>query len=226
MKSRILIVEDEASIAMGLKDDLELEGYEIEVVSDGNDAVAAIGSRSYDLMLLDVMLPGKSGYDVCREVRTQNPQLPIIMLTAKSHEAEKVLGLEMGADDYVTKPFSPLELRARVKAVLRRSQASKRASYALGPLEVDFDRMEVRSGGARVDLTALEFKLLVALIQHEGRVLSRNRLLDIVWGSDIVVSDRVVDTHVANLRKKLGSEGSAHISSIRGVGEDVRPYRL
>ncbi len=134
MSARILIVEDEPSIALGLRDDLKLEGYQVEVVDNGNAAVDLACAEPFDLVLLDVMLPGKSGYDVCRELRSKKPDLPIIMLTAKSHDAEKVLGFEIGADDYVTKPFSPLELRARIKALLRRSQGSQPTTYAFSSL--------------------------------------------------------------------------------------------
>ncbi len=223
MNKRILIVEDEPSIALGLQDDLELEGYQVEVVDSGNQAVIKACNESWDLILLDVMLPDKSGYDVCREVRSKKPDVPIIMLTARSHEAEKVLGLEMGADDYVTKPFSPLELRARIKAQLRRSATSKVSNFRFSTLAVNFERMEVLDGNNPIDLTALEFKLLGALIQNRGQVLSRDRILDLVWGAQAVVTDRVIDTHIANLRKKLEPNGSAHILSIRGMGYRFDP---
>ncbi len=223
MSARILIVEDESSIALGLRDDLELEGYQVEVVDNGNTAVDLACAEPFDLLLLDVMLPGKSGYDVCREVRSKKPDLPIIMLTAKSHDAEKVLGLEIGADDYVTKPFSPLELRARVKALLRRSQGSQPTSYAFSSLVLNLERMEVLDGERPIELTSLEFKLLTALIQNSGVVLSRDRILDLVWGANVVITDRVIDTHIANLRKKLEPDGSKHISSIRGMGYRFDP---
>ncbi len=223
MSARILIVEDESSIALGLRDDLKLEGYQVEVVDNGNAAVDLACAEPFDLLLLDVMLPGKSGYDVCREVRSKKPDLPIIMLTAKSHDAEKVLGLEIGADDYVTKPFSPLELRARVKALLRRSQGSQPTSYAFSSLVLNLERMEVLDGERPIGLTSLEFKLLTALIQNSGVVLSRDRILDLVWGANVVITDRVIDTHIANLRKKLEPNGSKHISSIRGMGYRFDP---
>ncbi|MCH8276101.1 MAG: response regulator transcription factor [Bacteroidetes bacterium] len=218
MNERILIVEDEPSIAIRLEDDLTLEGYAVVVVDDGVVAVKRALEDDFDLMILDVMLPGKSGYDVCREVRKVKPQLPILMLTAKSHEAEKVLGLEMGADDYVTKPFSPLELRARIRALLRRSSASEQTIFSFGPFTMDVERMEVRSGDDRLDFTLLEFKLLAALVQNKGHVVARNRLLDLVWGADVVVTDRAIDTHVTNIRKKLGPKGSDFIASVRGMG--------
>lgn len=223
MNTRILIVEDEPAIALGLRDDLELEGYQVEVVDNGETAVRKACNESFDLLLLDVMLPGKNGYDVCREVRDKKPDLPIIMLTARSHEAEKVLGLEMGADDYVTKPFSPLELRARIKAQLRRSRKSQPSSYTFSSILVNLHRMEVLDGDRLIELTALEFKLLTTLIQNAGRVLSRDRILDLVWSTNTVVTDRVIDTHIANLRKKLEPIGSKHISSIRGTGYRFDP---
>lgn len=220
MKTRILIVEDDPAIGMALRDDLELESYQAELCSHGEEGARRALTEAFDLVLLDIGLPGKSGLDVCREVRVGKPDLPVILLTAMSSEAEKVLGLEMGADDYVTKPFSPLELRARIKALLRRSARSEPQIQAFGDFEVDFHRMELRRGDAVIDLTALEFKLLGAFLHHAGHVLSRDRLLDLVWGSNAVMTDRVIDTHVANLRKKLGA-GGGHIVSVRGVG-----YRL
>lgn len=223
MNARILIVEDEPAIALGLRDDLELEGYEVEVAGDGETAIRKACNEVFDLLLLDVMLPGKSGYDVCREVRAKKPELPIIMLTARSHEAEKILGLELGADDYVTKPFSPLELRARIKARLRHAQNSRPSSYAFSSLVVNLDKMEVLDGNRVIELTAHEFKILIALIQNAGRVLSRDRILDLVWSANAVVTDRVIDTHIANLRKKLEPNGSSHISSIRGTGYRFDP---
>ncbi len=218
MNERILIVEDEPSIARRLEDDLTLEEYKIVVVDDGVLATKRAIEDDFDLMILDVMLPGKSGYDVCREVRKVKPLLPILMLTAKSHEAEKVLGLEMGADDYVTKPFSPLELRARIKALLRRSHPLEQNIFSFGSLTLDLEKMEVRSEDARLDFTLLEFKLLAAFVQNKGHVLSRSRLMDLVWGPSVVVTDRAIDTHVANIRKKMGAEDADLISSVRGLG--------
>jgi DNA-binding response OmpR family regulator len=223
MNTRILIIEDEPAIALGLRDDLELEGYQVEIADDGKAGMLKACNESFDLLLLDVSLPGMNGYDVCRVLRGKKPDLPIIMLTARSHEAEKVLGLELGADDYVTKPFSPLELRARIKAQLRRSQSSQVLSYTFSTLQVNFDRMEVLEGKSPIELTTLEFKLLKTLIQSVGRVLSRDQILDSVWGTNAVVTDRVIDTHIANLRKKLEPNGAKHISSIRGMGYRFDP---
>jgi two-component system alkaline phosphatase synthesis response regulator PhoP len=223
MSFRILVVEDEPSIATGLKDDLELEGYSVDVSADGAEAVTLALQEEFDLMVLDIMLPGKSGYDVCREVRGRKPGLPIIMLTARSREAEKVLGLEIGADDYVTKPFSPVELRARIKALLRRTVGKDINQFFFGNYELNLERMELKDGARIIELTALEFKLLGALARNAGRVLSRDQILDLVWGANAVLTDRVIDTHIANLRKKLETPGKEHISSIRGVGYRFDP---
>jgi len=220
---RILIVEDEPSIAFALEADLRTEGYGVTVTSTGDEALRLARDESFDLILLDVMLPGTDGFDVCRSLRRREDRTPIIMLTAKAGEAEKVMGLELGADDYVTKPFSPRELRARIKAALRRGGDPHPDTFQFGNVDIDFARCEVRRGGKAVDLSALEFKLLTALIQNSGHVLSRARILDLVWGADVVVTDRVIDTHIANLRKKLEPNGAKHISSIRGMGYRFDP---
>jgi len=218
--SRILIVEDEPSIALGLQGDLALEGYDVEVVGNGDQALQRLHADPYDLVLLDVMLPGKDGFAVCREVRRAALPVRIILLTAKSEEAEKVLGLELGADDYVTKPFSPLELRARVKAVLRRNSDDDLEAYRFGDVEVDFARGEVRRGGEDVGITAIELKLLGTFIRRRGRVLSRDQLLDEVWGHASAPTDRVVDNHIMNLRRKVEPEPESprYVVSLRGQG--------
>ncbi len=218
--TRILIVEDEPSVAMGLEDDLALEGYEVEVVRDGEAASRRAREEPFDLIVLDVMLPRKDGFEVCRELRRGGLQTPIIMLTAKTQGSDKVLGLDLGADDYVTKPFSPRELRARIKAVLRRTEGRLPELYSFGDVEVNFSRHEVRRGQEVVALTPVEFKLLSVLIRHRGRVLSRNELLDEVWGRDSLVTDRVVDTHILNLRKKIEPEPSQarYVVAVRGAG--------
>ena len=218
--ARLLVVEDEADIAFGLERDLALEGYEVDVVGDGESALQRAAQRTFDLILLDVMLPGKDGFDVCRELRRSGVQTPIILLTAKSHEAEKVLGLELGADDYVTKPFSPVELRARIKALLRRAADGDLDVFRFGAFEVDFDRFELRCSGEPVELTPIEFKLLAAFVRSPGRLLSRQQLLDKVWGRDTHVTDRVVDTHIGNLRRKieLDPQRPAFLISVRGFG--------
>src|SRR5262245_54103223 len=163
--TRILVVEDESGIALGLEDDLRLEGWDVELVADGAVASKRAREQQFDLILLDVMLPGKDGFDVCRELRRAGLQTPIIMLTAKAQEAEKILGLDLGADDYVTKPFSPKELRARIRAALRRKTESDKPNvYRFGDVEVDSARCELRRAGTVVETTATEFKLLSAFI--------------------------------------------------------------
>ena len=200
---RILVVEDEAAIAFGLRLDLKGEGYDVEIAADGESALRRARSEDYDLILLDVMLPGKDGYEICRELRREGSRTPIIMLTARAQEAEKVMGLEIGADDYVTKPFSPRELRARVKAALRRTADDGPPVRGFGDAEVDFGRCELRRAGKPVELTALEFKLLAVLVRSGGKVLSRDQLLDLVWGRGTFVTDRVVDNHIVTLRRKV-----------------------
>lgn len=218
--AKILVVEDEPSIALGLKNDLKLEGYSVDVAGDGETALRRAGREAFDLILLDLMLPRKDGLAVCRELRLAGIRTPIIMLTAKAREAEKVLGLELGADDYVTKPFSPLELRARVKAILRRASGEAPDVYRFGDVEVDFARAEVRLSGTAVDLTPLEFKLLSTFIRRRGRVLTRERLLDEVWRPDSSPTDRVIDNHIMNLRRKIepAPNESRYIVSVRGLG--------
>ena len=218
--SRILIVEDEPDIALALEDDLRTEGYDVEVAGDGETASRRARESSWDLLLLDVMLPRKDGFEVCRELRRAGVTTPIIFLTARAQEAEKVLGLEMGGDDYVTKPFSPRELRARIKTVLRRVTPSKAERYAFGTVEVDFARGELIRDGRQVDVTPLELKLLATFIERRGRVLSRDQLLDSAWGNGTHVTDRVVDTHIVNLRRKIEPSPAEprFLISVRGLG--------
>jgi len=218
--SRILVVEDEAALAGAIEDDLVLEGYEVEVASDGHAAAARALAEAFDLIILDVMLPGKDGFEVCRELRRAGRRTPIIMLTARAQESDKILGLELGADDYVTKPFSPRELRARVKAAIRRGSADLPEVCRFAEVEIDITRREVRRGGAVVDVTPLEFKMLAAFVRRPGRLLTRAQLLDEVWGPGVFVTDRVVDTHMANLRKKIEADPAEprHLVSVRGAG--------
>jgi DNA-binding response OmpR family regulator len=223
--SRLLIVEDEQSIATELKHDLELEDYEVVTSSDGQEALDLVRRGGFDLMVLDRMLPGKDGFEVCRELRRSGSRIPIIMLTDRTSEAERCLGLDLGADDYLTRPFSPMELRARIKAVLRRSRREDAPLLRFGVYELDQNRFELRIGDEVVHLTPLEYRLLITFTRHPGRVLSRDRLLDLVWGPDTFITDRLVDTHIANLRKKIESDTSApvHIVSIRGMGYRFDP---
>jgi len=218
--ARILVVEDEPPLALGLEDDLKLEGYEVEVVRDGETASRRAREQSFDLIILDVMLPRKDGFEVCRDLRRAGMRTPVILLTARTQESDKVLGLELGADDYVTKPFSPRELRARVKAALRRATGEMPEFYRFGDVEVDFARCELRRAGKTVEMTPIEFKLLAAFIRHRRHTLSRGKLLDEVWGRETCVTDRVVDTHITNLRRKIESKTSEprFLVSVRGMG--------
>lgn len=218
--ARILVVEDEPDLLLGLEDDLKLEGYEVEAVRDGEAASRRAREQPFDLIILDVMLPHKDGFEVCRELRRAGLRTPMILLTAKTQESDKVLGLELGADDYVTKPFSPRELRARVKAALRRGAGEMHEIYRFADVEVDFTRCELRRAGRAVEVTPIEFKLLVAFIHHRGHTMSRDKLLDEVWGRETFVTDRAVDTHITNLRKKIEPKPSEpqFVVSVRGLG--------
>jgi two-component system alkaline phosphatase synthesis response regulator PhoP len=218
--TKVLIVEDDRDIALGLEEDLTHHGFQVESVGDGEKAIHRSKECDWDLIILDIMLPRKDGFEVCQELRRAGIKTPIIMLTAKTHEAEKIFGLELGADDYITKPFSPRELRARIHAVLRRVSESFLGTYNFGNCEVDFDRGEVRRGGQPINITALEFRLLTALIHSQGRVLSREQLIDAAWGYTTIITERVVDTHILNLRKKIEPvpEKPCYICSVRGMG--------
>ena len=217
---RILVVEDEPAIAVCLQGDLRLEGYDVEVAADGESAVARAREGPFDLILLDVMLPKKDGFEVCRELRRGGVRTPIILLTARTEEAEKVLGLELGADDYVTKPFSPKELRARIKAMLRRAGGEPVETYRFGEIELDLGRCELRRSGKPVETTPLELKLLALFVRSRGRTLTRDKLLDQVWGPGVFVTDRVVDNHINHLRRKIEPEPARprYLVSVRGVG--------
>ena len=217
---RLLIVEDEPDIALGLEDDLKVEGYDVEVVADGMTAVRRGRESGWDLILLDVMLPGKDGFDVCRELRRHGIRTPIIFLTAKVQDTEKMLGFELGADDYVTKPFSPRELRARIKARLRSSTRESVEVYRFGEVEVDFGRAELRRKGQIVEITPLELNLLETFISRRGRVLTRDQLLNAAWGHGTHVTDRAVDAHIVNLRRKIEPRPAEpqFLVSVRGLG--------
>jgi DNA-binding response OmpR family regulator len=217
---KVLIVEDDKDIALGLEDDLTHHGFQVETVGDGEKAMHIAKNGNWDLIILDIMLPRKDGFAICQELRRSGIKTPVIMLTAKTHEAEKIFGLEIGADDYITKPFSPRELRARIHAVLRRMPEESLDTYSFGDCEIDFSRGEVRHSGKPIDLTALEFRLLTAFIQRRGRVLSREQLIDAAWGPATIVTERVVDTHILNLRRKIEPvpEKPRYIHSVRGMG--------
>jgi two-component system alkaline phosphatase synthesis response regulator PhoP len=218
--AKILVVEDEPDIALGLKLDLSNEGHEVEVVGDGEAASRRSREQAWDLIVLDVMLPSKDGFEVCRDLRRARIRTPVLMLTARAHDAEKVMGLDMGADDYVTKPFSPRELRARVRALLRRAAPDDEPVHRFGECEVDFARAELRRGGTPTDLTAIELKMLQLFLRSPGRVVSRAQMIEDVWGRDVFVTDRVVDTHIVKLRRKteIDPANPRHIVSVRGLG--------
>jgi len=218
---RILVVEDEPGIALGLEDDLSMEGYEVEVVADGLAGSRRAREGGFDLILLDVMLPGKDGFEVCRELRRQGLRTPILMLTAKTQESEKVMAFELGADDYVTKPFGTRELRARIKALLRRAANETGAGcYRFGDVEADFERGELRRDGRVIEMTPLEFKLLAVFVRARGRILTREQLLAGAWGPDTYASDRIVDNHIANLRRKIEKDPAnpRYLRNLRGLG--------
>jgi DNA-binding response OmpR family regulator len=219
--SRILIVEDDRAIAVALEDDLRLEGYDVHVVRDGEAALTASRSSSFDLLLLDVMLPKKDGFDVCRELRRAGVDAKILLLTARGGETDKVLGLDLGADDYITKPYSPKELRARVRAHLRRaSEVGAPQVIAFGDCELDLGRAELRRDRKPVATTPLELKLLEFFTRRVGRVLTRRTLIDEIWGRDTAITERVVDNQIANLRKKIEPAPAAprFLKSVRGIG--------
>jgi DNA-binding response OmpR family regulator len=221
---RILVIEDEPQMLLGLRDNLELEGYEVQTAADGDEGLAKAASFNPDLVILDVMLPKKNGFDVCRELRGRSSSLPIVMLTARSAETDKVLGLELGADDYVTKPFSITELLARVRAVLRRAATQKQTPSAdlvrIGDIEIDFKLHQARRGKARIEFTAREFDLLRYFVQHTGQVVTREQILNEVWGYEEFPTTRTIDNFVAKLRQKIEHAPHApeHILTIHGSG--------
>ena len=202
---KVLIVEDDDSMATALKDGFEYEGFDVSLARDGAAGLQLATDVSPDLMILDVMLPKMNGLDVCRQIRKDGNRLPIIMLTARGQEIDKVLGLKLGADDYVTKPFGFLELMARVEALLRRASGDGASveSYAFGDVQVDFKKSEVHKNGKLLELSAREFRLLQYFIEHRGEVVPREQLLDAVWDYDSAPLTRTVDMHVAKLRKKI-----------------------
>ena len=207
--TKILIVEDNADLAFGLRNNLEIEGYEVAVAHDGVAGLAAAQSHAPDLVVLDLMLPQMDGYRVLHELRASGSKAAVLLLTARSEEADKVRGLRLGADDYVTKPFGVLELIARIEALLRRTRHPSRKSFRFGEVEVDGDRRTVLRDGAPVTLTPMEFDLLVALLKRGGSVASRVELLQEVWGHSAAVLTRTVDTHIAELRRKLERDPAA-----------------
>jgi two-component system alkaline phosphatase synthesis response regulator PhoP len=221
-KHKILIVEDEPNMVLGLTDNLEAEGYTVVSAGDGETALAKVIHEKPDLLLLDIMLPKKSGLDVCRRLRSQGFTMPVIMLTARGQEVDKVAGLELGADDYITKPFSVRELLARVKAVLRRVEGRGEAieQYQFGDIHLDFVKHRATRENRPLELSTKEFDLLKYFVQHRGEVISRDRLLDEVWGYDQYPTTRTVDNHVAKVRQKIEDTPAdpKYIITIHGVG--------
>lgn len=226
---KILVVEDDPAIRMALEDDFKFEGYQVTSASTGHEGMEKAQDLNLDIILLDLTLPDMDGLEICKELRRRDIGTPIIMLTAKSQSFDKVLGLELGADDYVTKPFSPFELRARVKALLRRSEMKShqngQAIINLGPFELDPSKYQFTKNGKIIQLTTLEFSLIKLLMQNAGLVIKRDDILNSVWGEEVYVTPRTVDTHVANLRRKIEDdpEQSHWISGIRGVGYKFNP---
>ena len=221
-KTRILIVEDEPAMVQGLRDNFEYEGYEVISAADGAEGLNRAIADQPDLVVLDVMMPKMSGLDVCKQLKARKPSLPIIMLTARGQEIDKVVGLELGADDYVTKPFSIRELMARVKAVLRRvsPQAAGTEVYRFSDVEVNVRNNEVLRGGQPVELSSKEFALLAYFVAHPAETLSRDRLLDAVWGYENYPTTRTVDAHIVHLRQKLepNPEEPRFILTVHGSG--------
>jgi two-component system alkaline phosphatase synthesis response regulator PhoP len=218
---RILIVDDEPEMVRGLEDNLRFEGYQTVAAGDGRRGLALALAEAPDLILLDVMMPGMSGWDLCRELRRRGLDTPVIMLTARGEEVDRVLGLELGADDYVTKPFSLRELMARIRAVLRRpGPRHKFEEFAFGDVRVHLRARQAFKGGREVRLTRKEFDLLRYLVEHPGEVITRDRLLDEVWGYDRYPTTRTVDTHILRLRQKFEDdpERPAHILTAHGQG--------
>jgi two-component system alkaline phosphatase synthesis response regulator PhoP len=207
MKKRVLLVEDEAGLVVTLTDRLIGEGYSVETAADGEDGLARASNEPFDLLILDIMLPRRNGFDVCRDLRQRGINTPILMLTARGQVFDRVIGLKLGADDYLVKPFEPIELLARIEALLRRAPVGQTIpapeSYQFGEIRVDFRSAEVEKHGARVDLLPREYKLLRYLIENRGLTLTRHRLLDEVWGYDAIPSTRTVDVHIAGLRGKI-----------------------
>jgi len=215
---------------MALEDDFKFEGYQVESAATGPEGLEKALDLNLDIIVLDLMLPELSGLEICKELRRRNIGTPIIMLTAKSQEFDKVLGLELGADDYVTKPFSTFELHARVKALLRRSEIRDLQTAAttiqFGPFELDPSKYEFTKNDEPVQLTTIEFALMKLLMQNAGHVLKRDQILRSVWGEEVFVTPRTVDTHIANLRKKIEDdpEQSHWIAGVRGAGYKFNPY--
>ena len=220
--TKVLIIEDEPNMVLGLKDSCEYEGYEVSIARDGKEGLHKASTEKPDIILLDVMLPLMSGLDVCRTLRNRGVETPILMLTARGEEMDKVVGLEVGADDYVTKPFSIAELLARVRAHLRRAtrQVAQIDSFTFGDVELNFKKYTARKGGEALELSAREFEIMHYLIRHRGETVTRDQLLDEVWGYDSTPITRTVDNHIARLRQKIEQDPSEpqHIITVHRLG--------
>jgi DNA-binding response OmpR family regulator len=221
MKS-ILVIEDDPAIVKGLRIGLEEEHYDVETATDGEKGYQLAQDKHYDIIILDLMLPGMNGQDICRELRSKGIQTPIIMLTSKKQETDKVLGLELGADDYVTKPFSILELQARIRAILRRSAPKKNnlSCCNFGSVELDFKKQTAFKNGQSLKLSTKEFEILHYFLQKEEEVVTRDMLLDEVWGYDVFPTTRTIDTFILNLRKKIEEDPSnpKHLITVHKAG--------
>ncbi len=223
MSKKILIVEDDPGIQLSLKDEFESHGYHVYTANDGEKGLEMVEKEKPDLMILDIMLPILDGFEVCKKLRRDGNNTPIIMLTVKNKEIDKVLGLELGADDYVTKPFSLRELMARAKTIFRRleDRPTELSNYHMGEIEFNFKKYTAEKNGKKIDFTPLEFQIIKLFIQKKGEVLTRNEILDTIWGEDnLTVTPRTIDSHVANIRKKIETDPANPklIFSIRGVG--------
>ncbi len=223
MSRKILIIEDNLGIQMSLKDEFESNGYQVFIAEDGGEGLIIAEKQKPDLIILDIMLPVMDGYEVCKKLRMEGNHTPIIMLTVKNKEIDKVLGLELGADDYVTKPFSVRELSARVKTIFRRLEeySTELQTFWLGETELDFKKYEATKKGNKIDFTPLEFQVLQLFVKNKGQVITRDEILEEVWGEqNMVISLRTIDSHIANIRKKLEDDPAnpKYIINIRGVG--------
>jgi two-component system, OmpR family, alkaline phosphatase synthesis response regulator PhoP len=223
----ILVIEDDPSILLGLKKNLEYEGYTVLVAEDGEQGLEMAFDTKPDLILLDIMLPQVNGFEICRSVRKHEPTVPILILSAKDQEIDKIMGLDLGADDYITKPFSVKELIARVKAAFRRTRAldGEDAPFLFGAVEVDYTGRVVRVNGEAVECTPKEFDLLRFLIRNRGRVLSRDQILNKVWGYDYYGTPRTIDNFIQKLRQKVERDAQEpdHILTVRGIGYKFEP---
>ena len=223
--ARVLVVEDDEAIRVGLSKNLEFEGYDVALAADGESGLRMAVDDQPDLLILDVMLPRMNGYEICETLRGRGIDTPIIFLTAKIQESDKILGFDLGGDDYITKPFSVRELLARVKTVLKRARSSDEEPFAFGEIRVDFTAQQVWLKGEEISLTTKEFELLRFLIRSEGKVLPRETILDKVWGYDYYGTSRTIDNFINRLRQKIGEDSDCprFIVTVRGVGYRFQP---